>query len=74
MRTQTQKTVVSLRNVGAVLNSIAHLQPAKERTRITKAEMAEYCPHAAMYLMAVQTTAIYCAASFHVSFCEGALS
>jgi len=62
------KEAVPLEFVGAVLRSIAHLQQVKGTNKMkTKTEMAEL-------FQEILTTAIYCAASFYVSFCEDALS
>ena len=61
--------------VGAVLRSLAHVWPVKgPNKKKTKTETSELGPHAAMYVMATQTPAVYWAASFYVSFQEGALS
>jgi len=51
--------------MGAVLSSIAHMRPVTgTNQKKTKAKMAELHPRAVMYLMAAQTTAVSCAASF----------
>ena len=47
---------------------------AKGTNKKTETEIAELCLHAAMCLMAAQTTAVYFAASLYVSFQKGAFS
>jgi len=49
---------------------LAHMQPVKRpNKKKIKTDMAKLRPHAAIYSMAAQTTAFYCAASFYGFFC-----